>query len=247
MSARIVAYARAHWLALAVLVAVMVVIPVALSLARDDDYESRVALYKDGPAGGQRTPEQLSQYIDSLIPADRVARSAALNVDFPLDRATVIEDTSLEVRPDEGVDLVVKSGTPDRATEVAQLESSLVENLATRRSGSAGGRFPAIPVLVTRLGDRSLPAARRRKIQARLDALIAQLHASTPRLEARSAATTEPVSGGIDELVQRLPGDFSPNPGPFAAAIGGLALALGLFTAMALLASPVVTAPRRGE
>ena len=38
------------------LVAVMVLIPVALTFARDDGYESRVALYKDGSAGGDQHP-----------------------------------------------------------------------------------------------------------------------------------------------------------------------------------------------
>jgi len=247
MSGRIVAYAHAHRLGLALLVAVMVAIPVALTLARNDGYESRVALDKDGPAGGERAREQLRLYVQSLIPADRVARSTALNVDFPLDRNTVIENTRLELRSDEGIDLVAESGTPDRAAAVARLEASVVEDLARRRSGIAGGRYPAIPVLVKRLGDPTIPAERRRRMEARLNALITRLYASAPGLDVRGVPTTEAVTSGIDELVERLPGDFSPNPGPFAAAVGGLALALGLIAAVALLTPPVVTPPRRGR
>jgi hypothetical protein len=246
VSERIVAYARAHRLGVALLVTVMVAIPVTLTLVRENGYQSRVAIYKDGPAGGERSREQLRRYIQSMLPTDRVARSAALNAHYPLDRNTVVENTWLEFRSDEGIDLVAESGTPERAAGTARLEGSLVEDLARRRSGSAGGRFPQIPGLVTRLGDRSLTPARRRRLQARLQAILGRLNATAPQLEVRGVDTTEPVTGFADEFVDRLPGDFSPNPGPLAAAVAGLALALGLIAAIALLGSPIETPRRRG-
>jgi len=246
MSDRLAAYAREHRLGLALLVAVVVLTPVVLTFARDDGYESRVPLYKDGPAGGEQTREELRRYIESLVPVERVARGTAINVRFPLDQDTVIENTRFEFRSDEGIDLVATSGTPERAEGVAQLEAQLIEDLSIRRSGTAGGRFPEIPGLVTRLGDRSTSAAERRRLQARLQAILAELDASAPRLEVRGVVATEPVTGGLDELVERLPGDFSPNPGPFAAGLAGLMLALALFTALAL-ARPLRDAAPRPE
>ena len=246
MSERLAAYAREHRLGLALLVAVTVVIPLGLTLARDDGYESRVALYKDGPAGGDQTREELRRYIQSLVPVASVARGTAINVRYPLDQDTVVENTRFEFRSDAGIDLIATSGTPERAAGMAQLEASLVENLSIRRSGTAGGRYPEIPRLVTRLGDRSTSAAERRRLQARLEVILAELDASAPRLEVRGVVITEPVTGGLDELADSLPGDFSPNPGPFAAALAGLVLGLGLFTALAL-AGPLRDAASRPE
>jgi hypothetical protein len=246
VSDRLVSYARVHLPGLALLVAVMVGIPVALTLVRPDSYQSRVALYKDGRAGGERSREELRRYIEGLIPAERVARGTALNVRFPLDSDTVVENTRLELRSDEGIDLIATSGTPDRAAGMARLEGSAVEELARRRSNRAGARYPELPRLITRLGDKGIPAAERRRLEARLQVILARLNASAPRLDVRGVGTTEPVTDSLDKLVDRLPGDFPPNPGPFAAALGGLALALGLFAALALLTPPVVTPPRRG-
>ena len=221
MSDRLTAYARKHGIGLALLVAVMVLVPVVLTFVRDDGYESRVPLYKDGPAGGEQTREELRRYIESLVPVERVARGTAINVRFPLDQDTVIEKTRFEFRSDEGIDLVATSGTPKRAEGMAQLEAKLIEDLSIRRSGTAGGRFPEIPRLVTRLGDRSTSGAERRRLQVRLQAILAELDASAPRLEVRGVVATEPVTGGLDELVETAARGLLAQPGAVCGRSGG--------------------------
>ena len=161
-----------------------------------------------------------------------------MNVRFPLDRDTVIENTRFEFRSDEGIDLVATSGTPERAEEMAQLEAKLIEDLSIRRSGTAGGRFPEIPRLVTRLGDRSTPAAERRRLQARLQAILAELDASAPRARGPGRGHHRAGHGRARRARRQAARGLLAQPGAVCGGVAGLALALGLFAALALLSPP---------
>ena len=229
MSGRIVAYARAHRLRLALLVAVMVAIPVALTLVRDDDYESRIAIHRNvAPrTPGQPAAAQLERYIDRLIPREAVSRATALQADFPLSQESVVDNTRLESAPDGGVDLVVTSGSPTRAVSVAVLESKLVVGVAGRRRDNITARNLALTRTVRGLSDPNTSPKERQRLRVRVSTLLARLERRAPLLTTRGAAPSEPVvTGSFDKAVERLPGEFAPDPGPFVAAAAGLALAL---------------------
>jgi hypothetical protein len=236
---RLLTEARAHRVALALAALVMVAVPVVLSLARDDGYEARRAIYYRESGDG------LVRYIERELPANSVARGTALNVRYPLDRDTVVENTRLEARDDGGVDLIAKSGTPERAENMARLESSLVVDRVKRRYE----RVARDPELAQAVQDSYAPGvtpAERRRLRRKVQRLIQEISAAVPRLETRGPVTSEAVSGSVDEAVDRLPGDFPPNPGPVAAGLGGLSLALAIFAACVIVLPRRETAPRRG-
>jgi hypothetical protein len=225
---------RRHAALLALVTGLLVGLPVALTLAREDSYESRIAIFLRGErAENEQTATRVQEYIEKLLPEDVVARGTALNVRFPLDKHTVLDNTRLQRRPDGGVDLVVKSGTPRRAAGVARLESSVIADRTAQRRARASRKRNLADTLQTVYGSAS--TAERSRARRRLRLLLAEIDREAPILVARGEATSESVTGSVDELVDRLPGEFAPDPGPIAAALAGLLLACGLFVAVALV------------
>ena len=229
---------RGRGVLLALAAGLMIALPVALTLTREDSYESRITIFPnaDVQAVDQTTTAELRHYVETLIPVERVARATAFQSDFPLDQETVVDNTRLDAGPADGIDLVVEGGTPSRAISVAALESKLIVDLAGRRRDTLTGRNRALTRAVRQASDPSTPAAERPRLRQRLADLLGELDRRAPLLTVRGGTPSTPeVSGSVDELVDRLPGDFPPNPGAIAAALAGLLLACGLFAAAALV------------
>ena len=230
--------ARRRVLLLALVAGVMVGLPVALTLIREDGYESRISIFPNAEVHAQNppTPEELRRYVQTLIPVERVARATAFQSAFPLDEDTVVDHTRLDDGPDDGIDLVVESGTPNRAVSVAALESKLIVDLAGRRRDTMTRRDRALSRAVEQVSDPGTPAAVQQRLRRRLARLLEALDRRAPLLTVRGGTPTTPeVTGSVDEFVDRLPGEFAPDPGPIAAALAGLLLACGLFVAVALV------------
>jgi hypothetical protein len=119
---------------------------------------------------------------------------------------------------------------------VAALESKLIVAVAGRRRDTATRRDRALSRAVEQLSDPGTPAAEQRRLRGRLARLLEVLDRRAPLLTVRGETPSTPeVTGSVDELVDRLPGEFPPDPGPIAAALAGLLLAGGLFVAVALV------------
>ncbi len=185
---------RGRGLILGLAAAVMVALPVALTLARDVSYESRIPLVV-APASetGQRVSQaEVRRYAETLIPTERVARASAFQASFPLDPDTVVENTRVEGRPRGGVNLVIESDTPMHAQELAELEGKLIEDLSKRRRDRGSDESRRLPDLFKRESNPDLPAAERREARVAIAEVLSRLDRRSPLLERATTTAPEP-------------------------------------------------------
>jgi hypothetical protein len=226
----------------------LVAMPVGLTLARGDRYESRIPMFEvDRNREAQRfpIPPNLEAYVSRLAIAERVTTTAPRLVDFPIDRSDVAASTRVAPgRSPRSVFLIATGTTPERAERLANVVARLMVD-ESRHEVEARVRG-TLQELLGRGTDPELSRAEQGSIRRRIDELVDVLRGlSTPLAVGDMRASTPAVTAPVDKLVQRLPGESPPSPSPVWVGLAGLLLAVALLVLWLLLPQAVLRARSR--
>jgi hypothetical protein len=235
---RLAMVTRGQWAFAMLFLFLLMAVPVGLTLARAERFDSRIQVFEsiEGPeARAFQTSSDLESYVSTLAMTARVTKTAERLVDFPLDRSTVADNT--RVAPGDSstnVFLITSGTTPKRAEQLANVVGRLVVD-ESRHDSEARIRS-RLQRLLGRAAEPDLSHKDRTSIPRRIEEVVAKLRDPRPPITLREKrASTPAVTATIDKLVQRLPGDFPPSPSPAWAGLAGLLLAVALLAVWLLV------------